>query len=108
MNAISLTKLSRDVTVAFHNLRRYDGHLIMQKLGLLCSESNHLDLEVVAKNMEDYLSFSIKVFSEKRKHDGTAFKSYYTIRFIDSFQFLTNSLESLVSTLKPEDFKGNV
>ena len=99
-------RLKKDVTVGFHNLRRYDGHLIMQKLGEMCDKRGDLELEVVAKTIEDYLSFAIKIFSKKRNAQGKLVNSYFRIRFIDTCQFLKSSLEKLVANLKPEDFKA--
>ena len=99
-------KLTKDVTVGFHNLRRYDGHLIMQRMAELCEEMNDIELEVVPKSVDDFLSFSVKVFKQKRKADGTPFKSFYRIRFIDTCQFLLSGLDTLVANLEDADFKA--
>ena len=40
----------------FHNLSGYDTHLFIKELGL---KSN--DIGVIAKNKEDYITFSVKV-----------------------------------------------
>ena len=40
----------------FHNLSGYSAHLFIRELGGHAS-----DMEVIAKNKEDYISFSIKV-----------------------------------------------
>ena len=42
--------------VVFHNLSGYDTHLFIKELGL---KSN--DIGVIAKNKEDYITFSVKV-----------------------------------------------
>ena len=44
----------------FHNLSGYDAHLFFRELGAHTSE-----MEVIAKNKEDYISFLIKVPVEK-------------------------------------------
>lgn len=85
-------RLSKDVTAVFHNLRRYDGHLIMQHIGEFC-ESEGFELECIAKTMEDYITFSMR---KKRER--------WQIRFIDSCQFLASSLENLVKLVPEADF----
>ncbi|KAK3107749.1 hypothetical protein FSP39_021357 [Pinctada imbricata] len=67
------------IPVVLHNLRGFDGHLIMQHLGKYKSEK----LNVIANTQERYISFSVS-----------------NLRFIDSFQFLDASLETLVENLK--------
>jgi hypothetical protein len=74
------------LVVGFHNLRKYDGHLIMQELGAAATEEG-LKIDVVAKGIEDYISF-------------TLYKKDFRIRFIDTLQFLPGSLDSLVSNCK--------
>ena len=99
-------RLNRDVSVGIHNLRRYDGHIIMNQLGTLCEAHPQLEINAIAKNMEDYLSFSLKLtcYTGKRRHDGTAATSSFRIRFIDTCQFLPSTLESLAGNLKTEHF----
>ncbi|GBM72361.1 hypothetical protein AVEN_178038-1 [Araneus ventricosus] len=74
----------------FHNLRNYDGHLIMQGLGKL---QDH-EISVIPNNMEKYISFSIR----RRKENPV------TLQFIDSFQFLNTSLQKLVENLDHSKF----
>ena len=48
------------IPVVFHNLSGYDAHLFIRELG------RHSDsMEVIAKNKEDYISFSTKVSVNK-------------------------------------------
>ena len=87
-----LLKQSRDVAVCLHNLRRYDSHLIMRRLGSAALKRN-IDLDCIPKSAEDYIMFSLKM----------KWKNFtYKIRFIDSFQFMPASLENLVSILKKQ------
>ena len=48
------------IPVVFHNLLGYDAHLFIKELG-----KNSRDMEVIAKNKEDYISFSVDVAVDK-------------------------------------------
>ena len=100
-------KISRDVEVGFHNLRRYDGHHIMAVLGKVCQEKG-LEIDCIAKGMEDYLGFTVRMKRQKNKkrksdEDDTPF---WRIRFIDTAQFMKDKLDNLVKNLgnTVEDF----
>ena len=41
------------IPVFFHNLKNYDGHLIIKSVGQYCSK-----IEVIPQNYEKYISFS--------------------------------------------------
>lgn len=90
-----LLRLDRDITVVLHNLRRYDSHIVMREIGAAC-ESKNLELKVIARAMEDYTTFYIQPRNGRR--------SSWRIRFIDSVQFLSSSLEKLVETLTEDQF----
>ena len=77
-------KLNHKIPVVFHNLKNYDSHLIMQELGKF-----NLKINVMPNGLEKYMSFSIN----------------NNLSFIDSFQFLSSSLDSLVKNLDKDDFK---
>ena len=77
-------KLNHKIPIVFHNLKNYDSHHIMQELGKF-----NLKISVIPNGLEKYMSFTI---SNK-------------LRFIDSFQFLSSSLDSLVTNLNKDDFK---
>ena len=77
-------KLNNNILVVFHNLKNYDSHLIMQKLGKF-----YLKIYVIPNGLEKYMSFSIN----------------NKLSFIDSFQFLSSSLDSLVKNLNKDDLK---
>ena len=66
------------IPVIIHNLRGYDSHLIMQRLGKLKDKK----INCIPNNTEKYISFSID-----------------NLDFIDSLQFMNASLEKLVSNL---------
>ena len=71
-----------EVPVVFHNLRGYDAHLIAPALGRHPGRIN-----VIANNMTKYISFSLG-----------------KLRFIDSLQFMSASLEKLVANLPSDAF----
>lgn len=79
------------VTVFFHNLSGYDCHLFIKQLG----ETNG-SINVIAKNKEKYISFT--------KFFMCGNNDYVAVRFVDSFNFLSTSLEKLSSNLNKEDF----
>ena len=55
---------------------------------------------VIAKNTEDYISFSIKVEVDKyMDKKGIERSKEIDHRFIDSFKFMSSSLDSLVNNL---------
>ena len=88
-------KIPSYMPVVFHNLAGYDAHLFIRELA-----KHTKDVGVIAKNMEDYISFSIKVEVD-RYVDKNGEEKYKEIdlRFIDSFKFLSSSLDSLVNNL---------
>ena len=69
--------------VVFHNLRGYEAHHLMQAMSQLQKE-----VKYVANNMEKNITFSVG-----------------GLRFIDSLNFLQESLDSLVSATPKESLK---
>ena len=57
-------------------------------------------MSIIAKNMEDYISFSIKVELDKYvDKEGNERMKEMELRFIDSIKFMSSSLDSLVNNL---------
>ena len=79
-----IVKVNHKIPVVFHNLKNYDLNLIMQELGKL-----NLKMIAMHNGLEKYMSFSIN----------------NKLNFIDSFQFLSSSLDSLAKKLSTDDFK---
>ena len=86
------------VPVIFHNLCGYDSHFIMQQIGEIAKkhaytskkgEKQDPDINAIPNNMEKYMAFMLG------KH----------LKFIDSFQFMSMSLDRLVSNLPKKDLK---
>ena len=89
------------IPVVFHNLAGYDAHLFIKELAKHTSK-----IGVIAKNTENYISFSVKVEVEVDKFIDKAGKTVLNekskeieLRFIDSFKFMSSSLDSLVNNL---------
>ena len=88
-------KIPSCIPVVCHNLSGYNAHLFNRELGAHTS-----DMEVIAKNKEDYVSFSIKVPVEKYlDKNGEEKDKFIELRFIDSFKFMASSLDSLTKNL---------
>ena len=77
-------KISKKVPVVFHNLRGYDGHLIMKELS-----NFDVVIDVIPNGLEKYMAFIVNT----------------NLVFIDSMQFMNDSLNSLVGNLVDEDFR---
>ena len=88
-------KIPSYIAVVFHNLSSYDAHLFIKELG---KESK--DIEVIAKNKENYITFSVKVTVDKyQDKEGNERNRFIELRFIDSFKFMASSLDSLMNNL---------
>ena len=81
--------------MVFHNLSGYDSHLFIKELG---KPSN--DIGVIAKNKEDYITFSVDVEVDKYvDKNGEEKDKKIKLRFLDSFKFVSSRLDSLTSNL---------
>ena len=84
------------IPVIFHNLCGYDSHFIMQQIGEIAKkhayvnkkgEKQDLNINTIPNNMEKYMAFMLG------NH----------LTFVDSFQFMSSSLDKLVSNLPKDD-----
>ena len=83
------------IPVVFHNLTGYDAHLFIKELA-----KHTTKIGVIAKNTENYISFSVKVEVDKFiDKAGNEKSKEIELRFIDSFKFMSSSLDSLVNNL---------
>ena len=88
-------KIPSYIPVLFHNLSGYDAHLFIRELGAHAS-----DMEVIVRNKEDYISFSIKVPVDSYiDKNGEEKDKLIELRFIDSFKFMFSSLDFLTKNL---------
>ena len=79
-------KDSNFIPFAFHNFSNYDCHMFFKKLVDLKKEK--VKFKIIPKTNEEYISVK-----------------YGCIRFIDSYRFLSESLDKLVKNLDENDFK---
>ena len=86
------------IPIIFHNLRGYDSHFIMQEIGEIVKKHTYtnkkgkkcqMDINAIPNNMEKYMAFTLG------RH----------LTFIDSFQFMSSSLEKLVGNIPRESLK---
>ena len=84
------------IPVTFHNLCGYDSNFIMQQIGEIANkqaytnkkgEKQDLNINAIPNNMEKYMAFMLG------NH----------LTFINSFQFMSSSLDKLVSNLPKDD-----
>ena len=88
-------KIPSYIPVVFQNLSGYDAHLFIRKLGAHTSE-----MGMIMKSKEDYISFSIKVSVDSYiDKNGEEKDKLIELRFIDSFKFMSSSLDSLTKNL---------
>ena len=80
------------IPVIFHNLRGYDSHFIMQEIGAIVKKHTYknkkgdeqqMTINAIPNNMEKYMAFMLG------NH----------LTFLDSFQFMSDSLENLVKNI---------
>ena len=75
-------KLNHKTADVFHNLKNNDSHLIRQELDKFIFR-----ISVIPEGLEKYMRFNISI----------------KLAFIDGFQFLSCSLDSLVKNLGKDD-----
>ena len=88
-------KIPNYIPVVFHNLAGYDAYLFIRELAKYTT-----DIGVIAKNTEDYISFSIKIEVDRYVDKlGNEKVKEIELRFIDNIKFMSSSLDSLVNNL---------
>ena len=78
-----ISKSEWKLPVVMHNLKGYDGHLIVKAL-----KSEFGEVRVIPQNMKKYFPITVD-----------------RLKFIDSLQFTPQSQDSLAKTLEVEEFK---
>ena len=88
------------IPVVFHNLSGYDSHLFIKNLGFTDGT-----IDCIPNNEEKYISFTKNtVVGSYTNKEGKDKPIKHKIRFIDSFKFMSTSLESLVNNLPGDAF----
>ena len=80
-------KISKKLPIIFHNLRRYDSHLIFKELSKF-----NCNINVIPNGLEKHMSFALNK----------------NIIFIDSVLFMNSSLDKLVKNLNYFKYLSNV
>lgn len=91
-------KEPRYVPIVFHNLSNYDAHFIVKQFAANIPG----DITIIPRNDQLYISFTKTV---KSVHSAS-YKNFIKLRFIDSFRFMSSSLDYLASLLPPEKKKN--
>ena len=79
-------KQSNFIPFIFHNCSNYDCHMFFKNL--VDKKKDNIEFEIILRTNEEYISVT-----------------YGYIRFIDSYRFLSSSLDSLVETLVDSSHK---
>ena len=96
-------KKPKFIPVVFHNLSGYDSHLFIKNLGY--TDGN---IGCIPNNEEKYISFTKNtVTGSYTNKEGKTKPIKNKIRFIDSFKFMSTSLDNLVNNL-PDDAFNNL
>ena len=77
-------RLTKKISVIFHNLRGYVSHLIMQEIGRFDAQ-----IDVIPNRLKKYMAFAIN----------------RSLVFIDNMQLMSFSLDKLVKNLSDNDFR---
>jgi hypothetical protein len=88
------------IPIVLHNMKGYDAHFIIPRLSKYGQQG--CDINCIPNNEEKFLSFSKKIVVDSKTcpKTGKPLNTYMEIRFIDSFGFMSTSLEKLVNNLK--------
>ena len=94
-------EISKKLPVIFHNLKGYNSHFIMQQIGEIVKNNTYknkrgetceMAINAIPNNMEKYMAFMLG------EH----------ITFIDSFKFMSSSLDSLVKKSSRRHFQIHI
>ena len=95
-------KKPKFIPVVFHNLSGYGSHLFIKNLGYTAG-----NIDCIPNNEEKYISFTKNIVTGSYTNkEGKTKPIKHKIRFIDSFKFMSTSLDSLVNNLPEEAFNN--
>ena len=96
-------RIPKFVPVVFHNLSNYDAHLFIKKMFIKSPEER---LECIPNNEEKYISFRKEIVRcHITDEEGERKPVKREMRFIDSFRFMSTSLDALIKNLDSEQCK---
>ena len=94
----------KDISVFFHNLTGYDGHLFIKQLG---SSNEKENIRCIPINEEKYLTFTKHIIvGQYTNKEGEVKDKTFDIVFKDSYKFMSSCLETLVDNLPKDAFKN--
>ena len=95
-------KKPRFIPIITHNLANYDSHLFIKNLGKTPGE-----IKCIAKTEENYISFSKEIIVNRFLNEKQEIVNVKReLRFIDSFKFMSDSLERLSNNLEKDHFNN--
>ncbi|KAL6416354.1 hypothetical protein ACFW04_013541 [Cataglyphis niger] len=89
------------IPIFFHNLSGYDAHFIIKDVANAFRGS----VELLPLTKETYISFAKSVYEASNERGWFARGRRIKLRFVDSFKFLSASLEKLASYLDKSELK---
>ncbi|XP_026824313.1 uncharacterized protein LOC113561693 [Ooceraea biroi] len=90
-------KDSYTIPIVFHNLSGYDSHFIIKEIATAFEGA----IDVLPINKEKYISFTKHV----NESDDKKWRNHVQLRFIDSYKFLSSSLDKLSSYLNKDKLR---
>ncbi|KYN27900.1 hypothetical protein ALC57_02694 [Trachymyrmex cornetzi] len=91
-------KNSYFIPIVFHNLSGYDSHFIIKEIATAYEGS----IELLPITKEKYISFTKNVKDTAERSDS---RNNIKLRFIDSYKFLSSSLDKLASFLNKNELR---
>ena len=88
-------KISKEFSVAFHDVSTYDYHFIIKEL----AKEFEGQSECLGQNTEKYITFSVSINKSKVITKLSKLITKYKLKFIDSFRFMPTLLSKLVNNL---------
>lgn len=91
-------KVPKFIPIFCHNLKNYDGHFLIKDIA-----HNKEEISVLPQNKEKYISFSKKILvDEFLDANNKKRRVFLSLRFLDSFQFMASSLQTLAQNLNDD------
>ena len=89
------------IPIVFHNLCGYDAHFIIKEIATAFEGK----IDLLPINKEKYISFTKHVANTDEKPKLSRIRKCILLRFIDSYKFLSSSLDKLASFLSIDKLK---